>query len=294
VRAIDAFLTCGQGQRLGIFAGSGVGKSMMLGMIARHGCADVNVVALIGERGREVKEFIERDLGRDGMRRSVVIAVTSDQPALVRLKGAELATAIAEYFRSRGQHVALLFDSVTRVAMALREIGLAAGEPPTTRGYTPSMYSYLPRLLERSGTDPHGSITGFYTVLVEGDDLTDPVADMVRATLDGHFVLSRRLASQHHYPAIDILESTSRVMPDIVDPDHLERAARGRQLMAAYRHHEDLINIGAYVKGSHPDVDLAIDRRDDFDRFLRQTLEEGTDLQHTCDQLSTLTGSGEG
>jgi FliI/YscN family ATPase len=288
IRVIDGLLTCGRGQRVGLFAGSGVGKSVLLGMIARHGKADVNVVALIGERGREVKEFIERDLGPEGMARSVVIAVTSDQPPVMRIKGAEYATAIAEYFRAQGKDVALLFDSVTRVAMALREIGLAVGEPPTTKGYTPSMYSYLPRLLERAGTDAAGSITGFYTVLVEGDDLTDPVADTVRATLDGHLVLSRDLAGRNHFPAIDVLESTSRVMPDVVSVEHREAATRMREMLAAYRQNEDLINIGAYVKGSSLLTDLAIERQEETNKFLAQWIAEGSDFADTLRRLSAL------
>jgi len=288
VRAIDALVTCGEGQRVGIFAGSGVGKSVLLGMIARHGRADVNVVALIGERGREVKEFIERDLGPEGMRRSVVISVTSDQPPMLRLKGAELATSIAEYFRDQGRHVVLLFDSLTRVAMGLREIGLSCGEPPATRGYTPSMYSYLPRLLERAGTNPRGSITGFYTVLVESDDLADPVAETVRATLDGHIVLSRALAEQEHFPAVDVLASVSRVMPEVTTPEHREAARRFRELLAAYRESEDLINIGAYVKGSAPLVDRAIERRGEMEHFLRQWIAEGEDFSAAVSRLREI------
>jgi flagellum-specific ATP synthase len=257
-------------------------------MIARHGQADVFVVGLIGERGREVKEFIDRDLGPEGMKRSVVVAVTSDQPALLRLKGAELATATAEYFRDQGKHVVLLFDSVSRVAMALREIGLATGEPPTTRGHTASLYSYLPRLLERAGTHPRGSITGFYTVLVEGDDLTDPVVDTVRATLDGHIILSRELAAKNHFPAIDVLNSTSRVMPDVVDAAHIDAAAAMRELLAAYREQEDLIHIGAYVRGSAPLVDRAITRKSEIDAFLRQWIDEGHDFEASAQRLSEL------
>lgn len=288
VRAIDSMLTCGRGQRIGIFSGSGVGKSVLLGMIARHGEADINVVALIGERGREVKEFIERDLGTEAMKRTIVVAVTSDQPPLLRLKGAELATSLAEYFRDQGKHVVLMCDSVTRVAMALREIGLAMGEPPTTKGYTPSMYSYVPRLLERAGTNAHGSITGFYTVLVEGDDLTDPVADTVRATLDGHIVLNRELAGKNHFPAIDVLNSISRVMPDLIDETQRQQAAMLRQLLSAYREHEDLINIGAYVKGSSELVDRAIDRQDEINSFLQQWITEGSDLNQTYSLLKSL------
>lgn len=291
VRAIDSLLTCGRGQRLGLFAGSGVGKSVLLGMLARHGKADVNVVALVGERGREVREFIERDLGPEGMKRSVVVAVTSDQPPLLRLKGAELATRLAEYFRDRGSDVMLLFDSVTRVAMALREIGLATGEPPTTRGYTPGLYSYLPRLLERAGTHPDGTITAFYTVLVEGDDMNDPVADTVRATLDGHVVLSRDLAAKNHYPAIDVLASISRLMPDLVSEEHRKAAARLRELFSAHREHEDLINIGAYVKGSSRLVDDAIALKPEAERFLKQWQDEGSHLPDTVSQLRKLVGS---
>lgn len=290
VRAIDTVLTCGKGQRLGLFAGSGVGKSVLLGMLARHGKADVNVVALVGERGREVKEFVERDLGPEGLRRSIVVAVTSDQPPLLRLKGAELATRLAEYFRDRGGDVMLLFDSVTRVAMALREIGLATGEPPTTKGYTPGLYSYLPRLLERAGTHPNGTITAFYTVLVEGDDMNDPVADTVRATLDGHVVLSRDLASRNHFPAIDLLASISRVMPDITPESHRQAATRLRELLAAHREHEDLINIGAYVKGSSRLVDEAVALRPEAERFLRQDLSEGTPLHEAVAGLKKLVG----
>lgn len=288
VRAIDSMLTCGRGQRIGIFSGSGVGKSVLLGMIARHGEGDINIVALIGERGREVKEFVERDLGPEAMERTIVVAVTSDQPPLLRLKGAELATSLAEYYRDQGKHVVLMCDSVTRVAMALREIGLAMGEPPTTKGYTPSMYSYIPRLLERAGTNAHGSITGFYTVLVEGDDLTDPVADTVRATLDGHIVLDRDLAGKNHFPAIDVLNSISRIMPDLVDEDHRLRAAKLRQLLSAYREHEDLINIGAYVKGSSELVDRAIDRQDEINSFLQQWITEGSDFADTNARLKEL------
>jgi FliI/YscN family ATPase len=291
IRAIDSLLTCGKGQRLGVFAGSGVGKSVLLGMVARHGAADVNVVALIGERGREVREFIERDLGPEGMSRTVVVAVTADQPPLLRLKGAELATRLAECFRDAGRDVMLLFDSVTRVAMALREIGLAVGEPPTTRGYTPGMYSYIPRLLERAGTHELGCISAFYTVLVEGDDLTDPVADAARASLDGHVVLSRDLAARNHFPAIDVLASVSRLMPDLVTEEHRNRAAKFRALLAAYRDQEDLINMGAYVKGSSPLVDKALETKPACDAFLRQWLDEGADMNDSLVQLSELTGS---
>jgi len=284
-------LTCGKGQRLGLFAGSGVGKSVLLGMVARHGTADVNVVALIGERGREVREFIERDLGPEGMSRTVVVAVTADQPPLLRLKGAELATRLSEYYRDAGRNVMLLFDSVTRVAMALREIGLAVGEPPTTRGYTPSLYSYLPRLLERAGTHERGCISAFYTVLVEGDDMTDPVAEATRASLDGHIVLSRDLAAKNHFPAIDVLDSVSRLMPDLTNAKHRKMAAKFRELLAAYREQEDLINMGAYVKGSSTLVDDALEAKPGCDEFLRQWMDEGTDMNEALVQLASITGS---
>ena len=258
VRAIDGLLTCGKGQRIGIFAGSGVGKSTLLGMIARHGSADVNVIALVGERGREVLEFLEEDLGPEGMARSIVVAATSDQPALVRLKGAFVATAIAEYFRDQGLDVMLMMDSVTRFAMAQREVGLAVGEPPATKGYTPSVFALLPKLLERSGMGRRGSVTAFYTVLVDGDDLNEPIADAVRGILDGHIVLSRSLASRNHYPSIDILQSVSRLMPDIASEEHKSQAGAIKDLLATYLQSEDLINIGAYVKGSNAKIDLAM------------------------------------
>ncbi|MDX9974354.1 MAG: FliI/YscN family ATPase [FCB group bacterium] len=274
VRAIDACVTCGKGQRVGILAGSGVGKSKLMGMIARHTNADVNVIALIGERGREVREFIEGDLGITGRARSVVVAVTSDQPALLRIKGAYAATAIAEWFREQGADVMLMMDSVTRFAMAQREVGLAIGEPPTTRGYPPSVYGLLPKLLERAGTSANGSITGLYTVLVEGDDLNDPVGDAVRSILDGHISLSRPLASRGHYPAIDILESVSRVMIEVAPRDHQELAKRLRRALATWRDAEDLINIGAYVAGSNPDIDLAMRVMPRVRAFLQQGLDE--------------------
>ena len=270
VRAIDGLLTCGRGQRVGIFAGSGVGKSTIMGMIARNTEADVNVIALVGERGKEVRDFVERDLGEAGLRRSVVIVATSDQPALVRIKAAFVATRIAEYFRDAGQDVMLMMDSVTRFAMAQREVGLAIGEPTTTRGYTPSVFALLPKLLERAGTSERGTITGLYTVLVDGDDMNEPVADAVRSILDGHIVLSRKLAAANHYPAIDVLASVSRVMPDVVSRAHGAAASAVRDLMATYREAEDLINIGAYVAGSNPRVDLAIARYEDIRAFLRQ------------------------
>jgi flagellum-specific ATP synthase len=258
VRCIDGLLTIGKGQRVGIFAGSGVGKSTLMGMIARNTSADVNVIALIGERGREVLDFIERDLGPEGLARSVVIVATSDQPALIRIKGAMIATSIAEYFRDRGLNVMMMMDSVTRFAMAQREVGLAVGEPPATRGYTPSVFAMLPKLLERSGTGPKGSITAFYTVLVDGDDMNEPIADAVRGILDGHIVLDRSLANKGHYPAIDVLSSVSRVMKEIVSDEHIESAAHLKSLLSIYKDSEDLINIGAYQKGSNPEIDLAL------------------------------------
>jgi flagellum-specific ATP synthase len=274
VRAIDGLLTCGRGQRVGIFAGSGVGKSTILGMIARNTEADVNVIALVGERGKEVRDFVERDLGEAGLRRSVVIVATSDQPALIRIKAAFVATRIAEYFRDCGLDVMLMMDSVTRFAMAQREVGLAIGEPTTTRGYTPSVFALLPKLLERAGTSERGTITGLYTVLVDGDDMNEPVADAVRSILDGHIVLSRKLAAANHYPAIDVLASVSRVMPDVVSSAHGAAASAVRDLMATYREAEDLINIGAYVTGSNPRVDLAIARYEDIRAFLRQGIND--------------------
>jgi flagellum-specific ATP synthase len=274
VRAIDGLLTCGRGQRVGIFAGSGVGKSTVLGMIARNSAADVNVIALVGERGKEVRDFVERDLGEAGLQRSVVIVATSDQPALVRIKAAFVATRIAEYFRDADLDVMLMMDSVTRFAMAQREVGLAIGEPTTTRGYTPSVFALLPKLLERAGTSERGTITGLYTVLVDGDDMNEPVADAVRSILDGHIVLSRKLAAANHYPAIDVLSSVSRVMADVVSAEHGSAASAVRDLMATYREAEDLINIGAYVAGSNPRVDLALARSDAIRAFLRQGTHE--------------------
>lgn len=288
VRAIDGFLTVGKGQRIGIFAGSGVGKSTAMGMIARHARADVSVIALIGERGREVQEFIERDLGEDGLARSVIIVSTSDQPALVRLKGAWVATAIAEYFRDQSHDVTFLMDSVTRFAMAQREIGLAIGEPPTMKGYTPSVFALLPKLLERTGTNEHGTITGFYTVLVESDDLTEPITDAVRSILDGHIVLSRELASQNHYPAIDVLDSVSRVMPSITDDDHRAAAGRLRNLLATYDKNRDLINIGAYVEGTNLVVDRAIALMPSVTDFLRQDAHNPTPYLETLERLQTI------
>ena len=274
VKAIDGFLTCGRGQRIGIFAGSGVGKSTLLGMIARNTLADINVIALIGERGREVKEFIDNDLEEEGLKKSVVIVVTSDQPPLVRMKGALLATSIAEYFRDCGKNVVLMMDSLTRFSMAQREVGLAIGEPPVTKGYTPSVFAVLPKLLERAGNSSKGSITGLYTVLVDGDDMNEPIADAVRGILDGHIVLSRNLANKNHYPAIDILASVSRVMPNIVDKEHIDIVGRIKDLMATYRDSEDLINIGAYIKGTNKKVDLAIEKIEIINEFLKQGIHD--------------------
>jgi flagellum-specific ATP synthase len=275
VRALDTLVPCGVGQRLGIFAGSGVGKSSLLGMIARSTTAQVNVIALVGERGREVREFIERDLG-DALARSVVVVATSDQPALVRIRAAFTATAVAEYFRDQGADVMLMMDSVTRFAMAQREVGLAIGEPPATRGYTPSVFALLPRLLERAGTSPQGSITGLYTVLVDGDDMNEPIADAVRSILDGHVVLTRALAHAGHYPSIDVLQSVSRLIGEIVSPEVRTAGQQLRAALAAYREKEDLISIGAYQRGSDPLVDVALALRPKIDAFLRQPVDEQT------------------
>jgi flagellum-specific ATP synthase len=288
IRAIDACLTIGRGQRVGIFAGSGVGKSTTLGMIARNARADVNVIGLTGERGREVRDFLEESLGEEGMARSVVVVATSDQPALVRIKAALVATAVAEYFRDQEKDVILMMDSVTRLALAQREVGLAIGEPPATRGYTPSVFALLPRLLERAGTSENGSITGLYTVLVEGDDMNEPVADAVRGILDGHIVLTRALAHQNHYPAIDVLQSVSRVMPSITDSAHQAAAGQLRSLLAAYRQAEDLINIGAYVEGSNPMIDRARKYIEPIRAFLRQRTEEKTDFRGTLAALQGM------
>ena len=277
IKALDTFTPCGRGQRLGIFAGSGVGKSTLLGMMASQSEADVNVIALIGERGREVREFLERDLDEKGRSKSVIVVVTSNEPALNRVKGAFLAMAIAEHFRDAGQNVLLMMDSVTRFAMAQREIGLAVGEPPSSRGYTPSVFSLLPQLLERAGTGEKGSITGLFTVLVEGDDMNDPIADSVRSILDGHVVLSRELATQNHYPAIDVLESVSRLNRDLLQPDQLQLTSAARENMAVYRKNQDLINIGAYPAGSNPAIDRAIGLNEPMNKFLRQSVTEGFD-----------------
>jgi flagellum-specific ATP synthase len=288
VKVIDAFVTCGKGQRFGLFAGSGLGKSLLLGMIARYSMADVNVIALLGERGREVNDFIQKSLGERGLRKSVVVAVTSDQPALTRVRGASVAMSIAEYFRDQGRDVMLLLDSITRIAMAQREIGLAIGEPPTTKGYTPSVYALLPRLLERAGRTDRGTITGIYTVLVEGDDMSEPVSDIVRSILDGHIMLSRSLASRNHYPAVDVLHSLSRLMVDIVDRNHVRDAAMIRELLAVYRDSEDLINIGAYRKGSNEKIDRAMKMMDSINGFLRQDLGESCEFGKTIDALHRL------
>ena len=288
VRVIDGLLTCGQGQRMGIFAGSGVGKSTLLGQIARYSTADINVVILVGERGREVREFLDRDLGKEGLARSVVVCATGDEPALVRLRAAYVGTAIAEHFRESGRNVLLVMDSVTRFALAQREIGLAAGEPPATRGYPPSVFALLPRLLERSGRSEKGSITGLYTVLVDGDDANQPISDTVRGILDGHIMLSRSLAHQAHWPAIDMLASISRSMNDIVPPEHKAAAESLRQMQAAYRQAEDLISVGAYQAGTNPLVDTALRMRDPVLSYLRQGSHEHQPLSQSIDGLKKL------
>ncbi|WP_100373204.1 flagellar protein export ATPase FliI [Bacillus sp. FJAT-45037] len=284
IRSIDSLFTVGKGQRIGIFAGSGVGKSTLLSMLAKNSSADLNVIALIGERGREVKDFIERDLGEEGLKRTILVVATSDQPALMRIKGAMTATAIAEYFRNQGYDVNLMMDSVTRFAMAQREVGLAIGEPPTTKGYTPSVFAMLPKLLERSGTDVRGSITAFYTVLVDGDDMNEPIADAVRGILDGHLVLDRRLANKGQFPAINVLKSVSRVMADLVDDQHRQAADRVRFLLSTYEEAEDLINIGAYKRGSSKEIDEAIQAHPAIIQFLSQ----GTDEKMTINESTTL------
>ncbi|NLK62472.1 MAG: flagellar protein export ATPase FliI [Fusobacteria bacterium] len=288
VRAIDGVLTFGMGQRVGIFAGSGVGKSTLLGMIARNSSADINVIGLIGERGREVREFLERDIGPEGMKRSVVVVATSDQPALVRLKGAMTATSIAEYFREKGNNVVLMMDSLTRFAMAQREVGLAVGEPPATRGYTPSVFAILPKLLERTGNSDKGTITGLYTVLVDGDDMNDPIADTVRGILDGHIVLSRGLAAKNHFPSIDIMTSASRVITEICDSTHLKNMGKFKEVLATYNSLEDLINIGAYRKGNNPKGDYAISKIDEVNNFLRQGVNEYSSLDSAKEDLEKM------
>lgn len=288
VKAVDGLITIGKGQRIGIFAGSGVGKSTLLGMFARNTKADINVIALIGERGREVREFIERDLGEEGMKRSVVVVATSDKPALIRNKAAKTATAIAEYFRDQGKDVLLMMDSLTRFSMAQREIGLASGEPPVTRGYPPSVYSEMPKLLERAGTSAAGSITGLYTVLVDGDDFNEPITDTARSILDGHIMLSRKLGHKNHYPAIDILQSISRVMSSIAAKEHKELAGKLKNVLATYNEAEDLINIGAYKAGSNPDIDYAIRKIRDVNAFLRQATDEKFLFEEELELLRAL------
>lgn len=289
VRAIDGILTMGEGQRVGIFAGSGVGKSTLLGMVARHGLADVNVIALVGERGREVREFIEHELGEEGMARSIVVCATSDEPALIRVKAAQTATAIAEFFRDQGRSVLLMMDSVTRFAMAQREIGLAIGEPPSTKGYTPSVFAMLPRLMERAGCGAEGSITAIYTVLVDGDDTNEPIADATRSILDGHIMLDRKLTSKGHYPPINILNSLSRVMPMVTPVEHQRSAQELRELVAAYAEVEDLVSVGAYKEGSRPKADKAMKGWDHINAFLRQDRADADNLEHTTQQLMEIT-----
>ena len=294
IKAIDGLLTCGRGQRVGIFAGSGVGKSTLLGMIARYAKADINVITLVGERGREVNEFIEKDLQAEGLAKSVLVVATSDQPAIVRVKSAMIGTAIAEYFRDQGLNVLLLMDSLTRFAMAQREIGMAIGEPPVSRGFTPSVFAQLPRLLERSGNSDRGSITGLYTVLVDGDDMNEPVADTVRGILDGHIVLSRQLANRNHYPAIDVLASVSRLMPDIVSPEHFGWANHIKGKMAVYRDAQDLISIGAYKQGSSAEIDEAIRLNPGINAMLTQPIRDSVGMEDTLGVLRALAeGSGQ-
>lgn len=288
IKAIDGLLTIGKGQRVGIFAGSGVGKSTLMGMIARNTSADINVIALIGERGREVREFIERDLGEEGLKRSVVIVATSDKPALIRQKAAKTATAIAEYFRDQGKDVLFMMDSLTRFSMAQREIGLSIGEPPVSRGYTPSVFAVMPKLLERAGTSERGSITALYTVLVDGDDMNEPITDTARGILDGHIVLSRKLANKNHYPAIDILQSVSRVMPEVVTNEHKVLANKLKATLAVYSEAEDLINIGAYSKGSNADIDFSISKIKDIKAFLTQETEENFEFDEEIEHLGQL------
>ena len=288
IKSVDAFTTVGKGQRVGIFAGSGVGKSTTLGMMAKNTSADLNVIALIGERGREVKEFIEEILGTEGMKHSIVIAATSEQPSLVKIKAAFVATSIAEYFRDKGMDVLFMLDSVTRIAMAQREVGLAIGEPPATRGYTPSVFALMPKLMERAGTNEYGTITGLYTVLVEGDDFNEPISDTARSILDGHIILSRALAHKNHYPAVDVLQSLSRVMPDITSEEQRKAAGAVRNLLAVYAKNEDLINIGAYVAGSDPICDKAIALMDNINEFLTQNTKDKLEFDDTVNQLIRL------
>ena len=295
IKSIDGFSTVGKGQRVGIFAGSGVGKSTTIGMMAKNTSASLNVIALIGERGREVKEFIEEILGPEGMKRSIVIAATSEQPSLVKIKASFVATTIAEYFRDKGMDVLFMLDSVTRIAMAQREVGLAIGEPPATRGYTPSVFALMPKLMERAGTNEYGTITGLYTVLVEGDDFNEPISDTARSILDGHIMLSRDLAHKNHYPAVDVLQSLSRVMGDVTSKEHRDAAGTLRNLLAVHRKNEDLINIGAYVKGSDPACDKAIMMMNDINSFLRQSTDDKIDYETTVNtliELGQLAGAG--
>ncbi len=291
VRAIDGLLTMGKGQRIGVFSGSGVGKSTLMGMIARNSSADINVITLVGERGREVLDFVEKDLKEEGLAKSVLVVATSDQPALLRLKSAMVGTAIAEYFRDQGNNVMLMMDSLTRFAMAQREIGMTVGEPPVSRGFPPSVYAMLPKLLERSGTSKKGSITGIYTVLVEGDDMNEPISDTVRGILDGHFVLSRKLANNNQYPAIDVLASVSRLMVDIVTPEHWEMAGSIKNMMTSYNDVLDLISIGAYKEGTNPQVDRAIKLHDPILGFLKQTIGEDVTFDQVIEQMKEITGT---
>ena len=290
IRAVDGLITVGKGQRMGIFSGSGIGKSTLLGMIARNTSADVNVIALIGERGREVREFIENELGEEGLRRSVLVVASSNKPPLSRVRGAYVATTIAEYFRDQGKDVMLMFDSVTRFARAQREIGLAIGEPAANRGFTPSVFSGLPKLLERSGTGESGTITGFYNILVEGDDMDEPISDAVRGILDGHMVLSRNLAQRNHYPAIDVLRSVSRLMAQITGPKTKEAAGRIKKLLAVYAEAEDLINVGAYVQGSNPEIDEAVEKMPEINRYLIQRIDEKADMKESLEKLEAIAG----
>lgn len=290
VRSLDGFTTVGKGQRMGIFSGSGVGKSTLLGMIARNTEADMSVIGLIGERGREVREFIEHALGNEGLKRSVVVVATAEQPALMKIKAALVATTVAEYFRNQGKNVLLMLDSLTRVAMALREVGLSVGEPPTSRGYTPSVFAFMPKLLERTGTSGEGSITGLYTVLVEGDDFNEPISDTVRGILDGHIILSRDLAYQNHFPAVDVLGSVSRLMLHITPPEHLEAAGKLRDMLATYKRYEDIVSIGAYVRGTNPKLDQALQLKDRIDQFLRQSVHDRVDYEEMLEQMFQLSG----
>lgn len=288
IKSVDGFTTVGKGQRLGVFAGSGVGKSTTLAMMAKNTSADLNVIALIGERGREVREFIEKTLGTEGMKRTVVVAATSEQPSLVKIKAAHVATSIAEYFRDTGRDVLFMLDSITRISMAQREVGLAIGEPPATRGYTPSVFAQMPKLLERAGSNDKGTMTGLYTVLVEGDDFNEPISDTARSILDGHIVLSRELAHRNHYPAVDVLQSISRVMPDVTTEDHRTAAGKIRNLLAVYKKNEDLINIGAYVRGSDSNCDEAIKMMDKINNFLQQKVEDKFEYEKTVEDLINL------